>query len=428
MGGSDDRRSRAMRLAVRSYFAQMFFDWRVSAPALLLPGVGGVLTVYLPPLIIAKVLVAFAGRAPGELGTRDFLGYAVLFGAAWLGGEVMWRIGIHFLNRTDSRGIERLYLTGMQELLAKDLAFFHDNFAGSLTKKVIGYAKSFEGFVDTFAFSIVANVLPLFFVLVYLWRYSPWLPITLVALAGGNDRARRPADPSPQALGRPPRGGKQRSRRPRRRLHLQHGSRAGLRPRAPRVRHPREERAALGPPGAAFVGLPEPSRRPRDHADVRAVERERTPPRPRRRWWGRSVARGRVRHVQLLRQRDPRDVGLQPHLPQPRDEPGRGGTVQRVVVGPADRARRARRRGAGTRSASVQFDAVTFTHPNSSGPLFQGLDLRVGDGERVGLIGRSGGGKTTITKLCSGSWTSTAVASSSAGRTSPACAKPTFVR
>ena len=30
-----------------------------------------------------------------------------------------------------------LYVVGMKELLAKDAAFFHDNFAGSLTKRVL---------------------------------------------------------------------------------------------------------------------------------------------------------------------------------------------------------------------------------------------------------------------------------------------------
>ena len=32
-------------------------------------------------------------------------------------------------------------------------------------------------------------------------------------------------------------------------------------------------------------------------------------------------------------------------------------------------------------------------------PLFDGLDLRIADGERVGLVGRSGGGKTSIARL-----------------------------
>ena len=37
----------------------------------------------------------------------------------------------------------------MDALLAKDAAFFHENFAGSLTKRVLSYASEYEDFVDT---------------------------------------------------------------------------------------------------------------------------------------------------------------------------------------------------------------------------------------------------------------------------------------
>src|SRR5688572_22149253 len=115
------RRSRAMRRAIGNYVGQLRIDWRVSVPALVLPGIGAVLTNYLPPLIVSRILVEFAGVSGGELALGDFVPYIVLFAAAWLSGEVMWRVGIHFLNRADARGVERLYLSGMDALLAKDL-------------------------------------------------------------------------------------------------------------------------------------------------------------------------------------------------------------------------------------------------------------------------------------------------------------------
>src|SRR3954452_2539936 len=93
-----ERRSDAMRRAVRAYFGQLRIDKRVSYPALVLPGLGSILTVYLPPLVVAKVLVTFAGRGTiAELGVADFLPYIGLFALAWLSGEVLWRFGIHFL-------------------------------------------------------------------------------------------------------------------------------------------------------------------------------------------------------------------------------------------------------------------------------------------------------------------------------------------
>jgi ATP-binding cassette subfamily B protein len=47
----------------------------------------------------------------------------------------------------------------------------------------------------------------------------------------------------------------------------------------------------------------------------------------------------------------------------------------------------------------VHFDRVTFRYGAHSQPLFQDFSLRINAGERVGLVGHSGSGKTTFVKL-----------------------------
>lgn len=48
----------------------------------------------------------------------------------------------------------------------------------------------------------------------------------------------------------------------------------------------------------------------------------------------------------------------------------------------------------------IEFKNVTFGYESKdSSPLFDNLNLRIKPGEKVGLVGLSGGGKTTITKL-----------------------------
>jgi ATP-binding cassette subfamily B protein len=51
------------------------------------------------------------------------------------------------------------------------------------------------------------------------------------------------------------------------------------------------------------------------------------------------------------------------------------------------------------RAGEVRFDDVTFRHAGAAEPLFDGLDLRIAPGERVGLVGHSGAGKTSFTRL-----------------------------
>lgn len=46
----------------------------------------------------------------------------------------------------------------------------------------------------------------------------------------------------------------------------------------------------------------------------------------------------------------------------------------------------------------IQFQDVSFTHENSH-PLFENLNITINPGERVGLVGYSGGGKSTFIKL-----------------------------
>ncbi len=52
------------------------------------------------------------------------------------------------------------------------------------------------------------------------------------------------------------------------------------------------------------------------------------------------------------------------------------------------------------RRGEVVFDKVTFGYPESEGEmLFKDLSFKIKPGEKVGLVGHSGGGKTTVTQL-----------------------------
>jgi ATP-binding cassette subfamily B protein len=173
-------RKRAVLLALRYYGGQMARLWRFTVPAMLLLAVGNTGIFYVAPLIVAQLVGRFADRGPTGISTA--MPYVLGFAGVLLVSEIFWRIGIHCLNRLDGRGIESLYIIGMDELLAQDAAFFHDNFAGSLTKRVLSFASRFEDFADNLAFNVVSSVVPLAFASVVLWHFDPLLVAGLIGL------------------------------------------------------------------------------------------------------------------------------------------------------------------------------------------------------------------------------------------------------
>jgi ATP-binding cassette subfamily B protein len=170
----------ANSLALHNYLKEIQRHWKATFPGLILPGIGTAFTTYVPPLIIAAAVMHFGNNT--HLTLHEVLPYLLLFGGSWLLGEIIWRIAFYFVNRADAHVMECLYNEAMSELLQKDLAFFHNNFAGSLTKRALGYGRNFESFMDTFSFSVFANIIPLLFAVVVLWGYSPLLVLALLGL------------------------------------------------------------------------------------------------------------------------------------------------------------------------------------------------------------------------------------------------------
>jgi ATP-binding cassette subfamily B protein len=173
-------RKRSVLLALSYYGRQMARLRRFTVPGMLLPALGNTCLYYVAPLFVAQLVGRFASDGPVGVGAA--LPYVVGFAGVLLFGEILWRIGIHCLNRLDGHGIENLYVIGMDALLAKDAAFFHDNFAGSLTKRVLSFASRFEDFADTLNFNVVGNLLPLAFASVVLWHFDPLLVAGLIGL------------------------------------------------------------------------------------------------------------------------------------------------------------------------------------------------------------------------------------------------------
>ena len=385
----------SVMLAVHYYRREMTRLWRLTLPAMLGTAVGNIGILYLAPLLVAQLVTRITDNARLTLGSA--FPYVLGFTGILLFSEVLWRIGMHYLNRLDALGIEHLYVVGLDELFAKDSAFFHDNFAGSLTKRVLSFASRFEQTADTLVFEVVGNFVPLAFGSVVLWHYDPWLVIVLLGMIAVTALAVVPIIRRRQAL-----------------VNLRE--------------------AAI----ARVAGHVADSLTNMDTVRAFAAERgEAAEHRSRvaraRRLTLRSWDYGNLRVDTLIAPMSVLTNGLGLLLAVMLATRGQGVAAIVVVFSYYSNATRimfdfsriyrnlesamteaaqftALMRTPPTvldpqapqplrsRPAEIHFEKVTFGYGGGE-PLFQELDLAVPSGARIGLVGRSGGGKSTLTRL-----------------------------
>lgn len=171
------RYSIAFKMIIKRYLAVALKNKRNTLLGLILPAIGSIFVFYLPPIAIAEVV----SKAVNEQSRSvvDYLPLVALFGLSWLVGEIFWRFGLFFMFKAEAKAFKTLHEEGLSELLNRDLSFFHDNFAGSLTKKTLAYANRYIDIAETMMFNVFSRVVPVIFALVVLAIYSPWLALWL---------------------------------------------------------------------------------------------------------------------------------------------------------------------------------------------------------------------------------------------------------
>ncbi|SMC74668.1 ABC transporter ATP-binding protein [Kibdelosporangium aridum] len=383
-------RRQALLLALRYYWNELVRLRRYSLPALIFPALGNTCILYIAPLVVAQL----AGHLAD--GGTDVLPYVAAFFGLMLLAEVFWRIGIHMLNRAEVLGSENLNTVGMNALLAKDVAFFHDNFAGSLTKRELSFASRFVDIVDTMAFSVVASIIPLGFASVVLWTYDPLLVLLLLGMIAITGlliapmirRRQEMVDNREAAIARVS-------------GHVADSltNMETVRAFAAEDREAAEHKARV----AEYRRL---ALRAWDYANLK-IDMVVAPLLVLTNALGLFIAvslgnlgveevvvtftyftaatRIMFEFNSIYRRLESSLTEAAQFTELLLDPP--------TVLDPDDPEKLEHT------GAEVRFDNVCFTHAGTSSPLFTGLNLTVPSGTKVGLVGRSGGGKSTLTKL-----------------------------
>ena len=399
MGTSESREASPGRgsvlLALRYYGRELARLRWMTAPAMLLPALGNIGLNYIAPLVVAKLVGRIAGDS--DLGIASTLPYVLGFAGVLLLAEAVWRVGLHFLNRLDALGIEHLYVIGMDELFAKDAAFFHDNFAGSLTKRVLSFASRFEEFVDTLAFQIVGSLVPLVFGSVVLWRYEPLLVVGLLAMIALTALCVVPLIRRRQALVE-----KREEAIARVSGHVADSlmNMDTVRAFAAEEHEAAEHRSRVATSRRLTL-------RSWDYGNLR-IDTLVAPLSVLTNALGLllAVALGGGEHgveavvVAFTYYTNATRIMFEFNQIYRRLESSMTEASQftELLLSPPTVLDPPSPEPLLSRAADVRFEHVTFAHAGA-GPLFEGLDLAVPSGAKIGLVGRSGGGKTTLSRL-----------------------------
>ncbi len=386
----------SVMLAARYYWRELARLWRFALPATLGPALGNIGILYVAPLLVAQLVTRISDNA--HLGFGSAFPYVLGFTGILLFSEVLWRVGIHYLNRLDALGIEHLYVVGLDELFAKDSAFFHDNFAGSLTKRVLSFASRFEQTADTLVFEVVGNFVPLAFGSVVLWHYDPWLVVILLGMIAVTALAVVPIIRRRQAL-----------------VNLREaaiarvaGHVADSLTNMDTVRAFAAERREAAEHRSRVAQAKRLSLRSWDYSNLR-VDTLIAPMSVLAIGFGLLLAvtlatRGQgvaaivvVFSYYSSATRIMFDFSrIYRNLESAMTEAAQFTALLRTpptVLDPVAPQPLLR-----SRPAEIRFERVTFGYGGGE-PLFDGLDLAVPGGTRIGLVGRSGGGKSTLTRL-----------------------------
>ncbi|WP_330183881.1 ABC transporter ATP-binding protein/permease [Nocardia sp. NBC_01503] len=388
-------RAPALKLVLRYYGRELARRKLLTLGGMLGPALGTICQNYIAPLLVAVLIGRVA--ASGDSGLSTLGPLVAAFAGVILLSEVLWRIGIHCLNRLDAYGIESLYVIAMDELLAKDAAFFHNNFAGSLTKRSLSFASRFEQFVDTFAFEIFAAVVPLGFAAVVLWRYDPMLVVVLIGLILFTALIITPLIQRRQALVDEREAS----------IALVSGHVADSLANMQVVRAFAAERQEAAEHRRRVIDQRRKSLRSWDYANLR-IDTVVTPLVAVTNVAGLLIALGlsgghasvTVIMVAFTYYWNATGIMFRFNQIYRRLESTLTEAAQftELLLTPSTVVDIAEPEALRPKGSDVRFDRVHFTHAGAA-PLFTGLDLDVPSGSKLGLVGRSGGGKTTLTQL-----------------------------
>ena len=133
-------------------------------------GIGTVLVLFVPSLFALKVLDRITD---GSIPINQLILPVVYITASMLAGEILWRIGVHYVNKLVTYQTQNLTERTFRDLLYRPISFHNNHFAGQLVTRTNRLTKNFDALYATFIFNIVDLFTTLVFVGIILIPKAP---------------------------------------------------------------------------------------------------------------------------------------------------------------------------------------------------------------------------------------------------------------
>jgi ATP-binding cassette, subfamily B, bacterial len=141
---------------------------------------------FLPPLIVARILQRLSTHdfVPGDLWASfggPLLWYAII---SVLGGVIFWRVAVYFVWKLEMKVTRDIIEEVFDHLLVLSANFHANRFGGSLVSQSNKLVTAYVRFADTTIFALLLLLLSFIFSFVILLPRAPWIATFLLVFSG----------------------------------------------------------------------------------------------------------------------------------------------------------------------------------------------------------------------------------------------------
>jgi ATP-binding cassette subfamily B protein len=144
-------------------------------------GAGTVLVMYIPSLFVAGILDKVVDSS---ISVGTLVKPIIFSGIAMLCGEVFNRVGVYYANKTMSHQMQVIAERTFEDLVKRPMSFHDNHFGGSLVTRSSRLTRNFQAFYDT----VISNIVDIFITLIYvgiiLAPKSPYVYFSFYVIIG----------------------------------------------------------------------------------------------------------------------------------------------------------------------------------------------------------------------------------------------------